>query len=62
MIRNMSRSRLRLAIVGFLICLVSAWAKNWFPGIDGVLIMGAVVNIGVYIWGETSRPSGPPGS
>lgn len=53
----MTRTRLKLACAGFIVCVILAVLKNWLKGIDLGFVGLAVLNIGGYVWGETKRPS-----
>jgi len=51
------RTRLKVGVGAFILILGTAWAKNWFPGIDVTIVSLAVVNVLGYIFGETFRKS-----
>jgi hypothetical protein len=52
------RTRFKLAVISLGLTFALALAKNWCPGISVELVIAGLVNIGVYIWGETKRPGG----
>jgi hypothetical protein len=52
-----SQTRFKFGVFAFITVVVSAWAKNWFPGISVEILGLAVLDVAVYIMGDTKRPS-----
>ena len=55
---RMKRTRLKIGCTAFLLVLGTAWAKNWFPGIDVSIVGLAVTSVLGYIFADTFRKSG----
>lgn len=51
------RTRLKVCMIAFFVVVVTAWAKNWFPGISLELMGMAVTTVLGYLFVETKRPS-----
>jgi tetrahydromethanopterin S-methyltransferase subunit C len=54
---GMTKTRMKIGCVAFVLILGTAILKNWLPGIDTAIIGLAVLNVLGYILGDTIRKS-----